>query len=642
VSSGVPGKRTIAGLTALLALAVAAPTSRAGLDGPNAPRARAAQAPPGEIAGGLGEGPGGRVALGEWTLRQDPEDLGQLRGWYSGDFGGVPVSVPNVANPAPVKGPGAVARYEGAVAWYRTTFTAPAAGTYALEFQSANYLAEVWVDGRPLGAHAGFYLPFEFRDALAAGTHLLVVRVDWRDPLLQTNEGFHRPWFNFGGIDGAVSVRELAASELSDPTIQTTLTPDSTTAAQATVQIGVVVHNDGQARTLAPEGTLSRPGQTIPFAFAPQPVGAEQSVTMTATVTVPAPALWAPGSPNLYELALQIPGESGYLTRVGLRQLTWGAGKMYLNGQPLHLHGASVQPEAPGRGDALGAAEEQAIVQELQAIGANAVRSQHPLPPSLLERLDAAGMLVWQGVGPVDPSGDWTGVTPQLAERAREDVRTAVQAEQTHPSIVAWNLTNEMAGNGHPGGQAQYVEAMAQWLHAYDPGRMVAVDVWGEHPPRPGHVAPLYDGVDAVSETDYSGWYEGLRDRPAKLRRLIERRLRAMSATFPGKVQIISEFGAEANALNRPGRPGSYAFQTRLLTMHIRLYEADPALSGMLVWVLRDFALNPRYDGGSVLAEDRHIKLVEGILGKGLFDYAGHPKPAAGAVARLFKALAPV
>jgi len=214
-----------------------------------------------------------------------------------------------------------------------------------------------------------------------------------------------------------------------------------------------------------------------------------------------------------------------------------------------------------------------------------------------------------------------------------------VQSDQLHPSIVAWNLTNEMARNGHPGGQAQYVEAMSQWLHAYDPNRIVAVDVWGQHPPR--HPGPLYRDVDAVSETDYSGWYEGLRDKPAQLRRLIDRRLAAMNAAFAGKVQIISEFGAEGNALNRRRRPGGYAYQTRLLTQHIRLYEADPALGGMLVWVLRDFALTPTYYGGSVLTEDRHMKLTEGILGKGLFDYAGHPKPAERAVARLFKALPP-
>jgi hypothetical protein len=310
---------------------------------------------------------------------------------------------------------------------------------------------------------------------------------------------------------------------------------------------------------------------------------------------------------------------------------------MYLNGQRLTLHGASIQLEAKGHGEALGPAEEAALVRELQAIGANATRSQHPLPASFLERLDAAGIMVWQGVGPNDPSGDWTGITPTLAERAQEDVRTAAMAEQLHPSVIAWNLTNELAGNGHPGGQAQYVEAMSQWLHAYDPGRMVAVDVWGLHPPE--HAGPLFAGVDAVAETDYSGWYEGVHYGPKRIGRFIRERLAAMHRTFAGKVQIISEFGAEANAMNKPGRPGGYAFQSHLLSRHISIYEADPHLSGMLVWVLRDFAETPTYHGGSVRRELPHVKLIEGLNGKGLFDYAGGPKPAERAVARLFKAL---
>ncbi len=222
MSKGLPGKRAIVGLAVLLALAIATPTSSAGLGGPEG---RASQTPlngqTSQIE--LGEGPGGRVALTDWTLRRDPEDVGQLRGWSTGDFGGTSVSVPNVANPAPIKGRRAAPDFEGSVAWYRATLTAPTAGTYALAFQSANYLVEAWIDGHPLGSHVGFYLPFEFRDALAAGTHTLVVRVDWRDPRLQTHEGFNRAWFNFGGLDGAVSMREIAASELSDPTIQTTL-----------------------------------------------------------------------------------------------------------------------------------------------------------------------------------------------------------------------------------------------------------------------------------------------------------------------------------------------------------------------------------------------------------------------------------
>jgi beta-galactosidase/beta-glucuronidase len=82
--------------------------------------------------------------------------------------------------------------------------------------------------------------------------------------------------------------------------------------------------------------------------------------------------------------------------------LTWHGARVYLNGERLRLHGASLQEDAPGHGDALTPGDENTLIAELKAIGANGVRSQHPLYPGLLEKLDAAGILVWQGIGPVE------------------------------------------------------------------------------------------------------------------------------------------------------------------------------------------------------------------------------------------------
>src|SRR5208282_4984067 len=200
-----------------------------------------------------------------------------------------------------------------------------------------------------------------------------------------------------------------------------------------------------------------------------------QAATDSASATVSKPALWSPQSPNLYELSLQVPGESSYVARAGLRQLAWGGGNVYLNGQLLRLHGASVQEDADGHGDALSPADEETIVRELKEIHANVVRSQHPLDPALLERLDAAGILVWQGVGPVEGAGNWYSTTPRLLQEAEQQARTAVVADELHPSIIAWNLVDEVAGNGRDSEEVQYVQSLTHWLHANDPTRMVAV-----------------------------------------------------------------------------------------------------------------------------------------------------------------------
>ena len=187
-------------------------------------------------------------------------------------------------------------------------------------------------------------------------------------------------------------------------------------------------------------------------------------------VHVSQPALWSPSSPSLYEMTLSVPGESSYTARVGLRQISERSGHLLLNGRPILLRGASIQADALGHGDSLTVSDDERIVAELKAIGANAARSQHPIDPILLERLDAAGIMLWQGVGPVEGAGNWYSNTPQLDASAEQQARTAVIAERLHPSVFAWNLVNEVAENGRNGYEVAYVQTLAHWVHKTDRG----------------------------------------------------------------------------------------------------------------------------------------------------------------------------
>jgi hypothetical protein len=625
---GIASSVRIAALGLLLACAaLASAIAAAG----RAPRGHVASVGPAALAG-----PSGRIALSDWTLREDPSGRGLAFGWQRGGFGGTAVHVPSVLRPRDYAGPAGTRNFEGSLAWYRTAVRAPHAGTYAVSFQSANFRAAVWLDGRLLGRHVGPYLPFELRASLSAGTHQLVVRVDWRNPGEQTLLGFHRTWFNWGGLNGAVDVRPIGSSELLDPTVQSTLTTGAGGPA-ARVRVTVEVVNHAGPRTIAPEGSLLGTAGAIPLPFAPLTLAHGQSATASATVNVVAPALWSPAHPNLYTLSLGVGQESSYSARVGLRELTWRAGRVYLNGHRLLLHGATIQEDAPAHGDALTSAEQGHIVAELKAIGANTARAQHPLDPALLERLDAAGILVWQGIGPVEGAGNWFSSTPGLLAAAEQQARTAALAERLHPSIIGWNLVDEVAGNGRNAAEVSYVQSTARWLHAHDPGRMVGADVWGDHPPE--HAGALYAGVDAVAETDYSGWYDHPSDSSAQLISHMRGRLAAMERTFAGKVLLISEFGAESNSLNAYSAPGGYGYQARLLAAHISVYRADPRLTGMLIWLLSDYPLTPTFQGGSIHSVLPQLRLIEGLNQKGLFMRDGRPKAAVPVVARLFKAM---
>ncbi|MDX6641329.1 MAG: beta-galactosidase, partial [Solirubrobacteraceae bacterium] len=373
-------------------------------------------------------------------------------------------------------------------------------------------------------------------------------------------------------------------------------------------------------------------GARTPVSFAPVRLAHGAWSWARARVLVPHPALWSPGDPQLYQLSLAVPGEARWSGQTGLRQLAWSGRRLFVNGRPVTLRGASLTEDAYGHGDALSSADMDRLVAELRAIGANATRSQHPLAPALLDRLDAAGIMVWQGVGPVDSPGAFREGTPARLRESRTRTRTSVRQLQLHPSIVAWSLANEVAGGGHRGGQAQFIDAEARELHRTDPGRLVGVDVWGSHPPRSDHGLLLYRDVDVVGLTNYAGWYSATGATGAVLSAAIRDAVVRFERAFPDKLVMVTEFGAEADPRVGGNAPGGYAYQSALLAAHIADYEADPRLAGMLLWTLRDFEVTPSFRGGSIRRLLPGLVLPPGLNEKGLFTYRGAPKPAVGVV----------
>ncbi len=246
--------------------------------------------------------------------------------------------------------------------------------------------------------------------------------------------------------------------------------------------------------------------------------------------------------------------------------------------------------------------------------------------------------MIWQGVGPTDAPGAWTSRGKRRVRVAKDRVRTTFRQAQLHPSIITWNLANEVAGGGHPRGQIPYVNSMARELQRIDPSRPVALDIWGAHPPR--RPSRIYEHIDMIGWTNYIGWYEATHAPASALRKMIRTRLGKLRAVFPDKVIAVTEFGAEANGRNPTTSPGGYAFQSHLLDVHLSTYAAFPGLAGALVWNLRDFAVAPTFYGGSIKSQVPDIKLVRGLNQKGLFDVRRKAKPSVKVVSGRFAAQA--
>ncbi len=585
-----------------------------------------------ERAGGpLGSRP---VTLANWRYRDDPKNHGRDEGWHDGDWEGREVTVPYSPNAADLRGEAGVRAHAGAVGWFAREINAPVAGTYAVRFESAHHRAQVFVDGEEVVDHTGVYEPFTARVGLTPGVHTIAVRIDWRGPGRQAQQGWGRGWFNYGGLNRPVTLVRVGPSELTGLGVRTTILGEE----RVRVQVSVRVGNNAATRRIGVQGRIIGDPGRVRLRFRRRPQVTEgQTATVRASVVLRRPRLWSPERPRLYDLEVEIPGEASLRHPVGLREVRWDRGALQLNRRPLVLRGAALPPDVRGRGDAFTGADEEHVVRELVATGANATRSQLPLSDSMLARLDEAGILVWQKIGPWEPAGAWHSDTVAEVVRARDRALRTADAHRWHASILAWSLTNEVAGQGQPEEQV-YVSATARDLHALDPTRPVAADLWSSRLTRTD--GPLFYELDAIGITDYTGWYEKIDAGDEEQAELVRERLSRARALFPDKPIVVAELGAVGTARIPPADFGGMDFQAELLARRIGVLATDPLISGALVWSLRDYALRPDFRGGSVLKLRPDLNLTPGLNEKGLYDFAGRPKPALASVRDAFAAAA--
>ncbi|MHB1837043.1 MAG: sugar-binding domain-containing protein, partial [Solirubrobacteraceae bacterium] len=197
------------------------------------------------------DGPSDRWLLdGTWLYRADPTAVGVAGGWWrdvADTTGWTPVTVPNSFNAGDLSD----ASMAGSVGWYRRDFTLPAGAfsrwvprrfrSWLVRFESVNYTATVWLNGRLLGSHSGQYFPFELPlRGLRPGVNRLIVRVDDRRGPMSLPPGPSGGWWNFGGINQEVYLRSIQAVDMS-PVVVRPILPCPTCA--ATVQEQVTVRN---------------------------------------------------------------------------------------------------------------------------------------------------------------------------------------------------------------------------------------------------------------------------------------------------------------------------------------------------------------------------------------------------------------
>ncbi len=353
------------------------------------------------------------------------------------------------------------------VGWYRLHFKAPSGGAgsrYFLQFDAVGAIADVWLNGRFLGRHAGAFSRFRFDASAfvkASGDNVLVVKADNSPPqpgsATENVIPLSGDFFVFGGIYRNVSLivtgpLHVDLLDFGGPGLYARTLELS--AAAATVQLSGRIANDlgGRRRAVVEFAIEDAQGATVASTFLETNAAAGPSA-VEARLHVRQPRLWqGVKDPYLYRSVLILRSQSGaVLDRIeqplGFRSARFDADQgFFLNGEHVFLKGASMHQDRPVKGWAVSRADHAEDFDLLQDLGANAVRLAHyPHDEYSYELADERGIVAWAEIPLVNKASfDGSPANEALAANARQQLTELIRQNYNHPSIVLWSLGNEM------------------------------------------------------------------------------------------------------------------------------------------------------------------------------------------------------
>jgi beta-glucuronidase len=582
-------------------------------------------------------GPDGRYLLaGSWLFRFD-RGIGLKRHFErsTSRSGWTTVAVPNAWNAQD----SSVASYAGTVAWYRKDFRLPssAAGTtWIVRFESVNYRARVWLNGRLIGHHTGAYLPFELRLPARAldltGVNHLVIRVDDRHGPsdlppggLSESGNFVGGWWNYGGLGREVYLRRVDGIDFQTVQVLPDL-PCPTCPGRVTYR---VLLRNYAAATQTVHLVSSFGGQQVDLGSAAVEPGATHAFTQV--INVPDPHLWSPQQPNLYDVTLDAnvgpQRVAHYFLRSGIRSIqVSGDGQLLLNGQILNFRGVALHEDSPQFGNAVDNSFRERWIAWVKALGATVVRAHYPLSPYLEEQADANGIMLWSEV-PFYTLKPQYVAQPSVRAAGVKLVSDNVLTNSSHPAVIIWSIANELSSKPDAS-QSAYIAAAVQVAHTLDPTRPVGLAVSGY--PSAGCQPSAYAPLQVIGINAYFGWYAGPGGQIAD-RDLLSDYLDAVHACYPTKSVVISEFGAEANRPGPAEERGTYAFQQDFVNYMLGLFATKQWLGGAIYFALQEFRVRPGWSGGDPRPDPPMHE-------KGLITFAGQLKPAFSDVQRIYRA----
>jgi beta-galactosidase/beta-glucuronidase len=478
---------------------------------------------------------------GPWEFEFDDANVGLDQGWAAGGrkFGRT-ITVPFCFES---RASGIGDRTFHPWIWYRRTVTIPAewkGQRVLLNFGAVDYRAQVWVNGQAAGSHEGGNVPFSFdvTPSLKPGDNVITVRAE--DP--PTDRSIPR-----GKQYWEVESRSIFYTRTSG--IWQTVWLEA--AGESYIEsVRIYPSLDGTVRFAA---RVARPrpdlelAATVRWKDQVMGTGSARSGTdrVAAAVAVNEPRLWSPGSPNLYDVSLELKAAGKTIDRVasyfGYRSVGVRQDRVAINGNATYLKMILDQgywPESeltPPSDEAI-----QYDIRMTKEMGFNGARKHQKVEdPRYLYWADRMGLLV---SGEMANSYQFDHV---YASRFTREWVEAVQRDVNHPSVIVWAPINESWGVPDLADPKQQAHLKANyWLtHSLDDTRLVIDNEGWEHT----------EQTDLFAFHDYARTGEQLYEKYKDLSRKPGSRVPDISEpalapgyAYNGSPYYLSEFGGIA------------------------------------------------------------------------------------------------
>lgn len=354
----------------------------------------------------------------------------------------------NASSPATYEG----GYLDGGDAWYRTTVSVDKqpGRRYVLCFDGVYMESTVYVNGQQVHKNYYGYNPFavDATEQMVSGVNTIAVFV--------RNEQPSSRWYSGSGMIRPVELVTLLDDQIRMENIRVT-TPkldSDLTNGETVVAFDAVNKTGAEASATFTVDLYDPDGAKVGTADASAVIAAGETQSVSATVALANPTLWAIGAGKLYEA--QISAKVGNRVQRSKR-VTYGYRSIrfdkdtgfYLNGIHTKLKGVCVHHD----GGCIGAAENRSAIERqvdiLTNMGCNAIRLTHnPFGAEYLDVCQRKGVLLVEEL-----FDGWTKSKKQkdfgryFADHYAEVVTSTIRRDWNNPAVIMWSLGNEVRTN---------------------------------------------------------------------------------------------------------------------------------------------------------------------------------------------------